>query len=543
MAGMKIRGESDYVIVGGGSAGCALAARLTEDPATTVTLLEAGGDGRGLKVEMPAGAVSLVGHDGSDWRYTAEPDPTLGDRVLRWAAGKMLGGGSAINGQLYIRGLRSDYDDWAAQGCAGWGFEDVLPYFKKSEGYEGANPPPSHGTAGPLSVAPPRDTHPLLNTFIDAFQQLSVPRLADYCGGEQHGVFPSLATHRHGRRCSAAKAYLETARGRASLQIVTGAHVRRLTMESKRVGGAEFVTAGEVRRVKARREVIVCAGAIGSPALLLRSGIGDGDELQRLGIPLRHHLPGVGRNLQEHPAVLMSRFVNVPTYNSRMSAHHKVRFLLQYLLAKRGPLVSVGGQGIAFAKTDPALDRPDMQYHFSAAIYDLEDCRVVMQSRPGIVVAANVCRPRSRGRITISDATADARPVIRHLTYEDPRDMQTMIAGCKLGDEVFGTPAFRPYVTDRHSPAAAPNSDAQWEAFIRQKTIYAFHPAGSCRMGVGADAVVDPGLKVHGVAGLRVCDASIMPQLISANTNAACIMFGEKLADMIRRETSGAPRS
>jgi choline dehydrogenase len=450
----------------------------------------------------------------------------------------MLGGGSAINGQVYIRGTRADYDGWAAQGCTDWGFDDVLPYFRKAESYEGGPPPPSHGTDGPLSVSPPRNTHPLLKTFIEGFHQLGLPKLDDYCGGDQFGVYPGLATHRHGQRCSAAKAYLEPALKRPNLHIVTDAYAQRLTGGDGRITGVEIARAGDVSTISARREVIVCTGAIGSPALLLRSGIGAGADLQRLGIALRNDLPGVGRNLQEHPAVVMNRFVNVPTYNSQMSNWHKLKFGLQYLLAKRGPLSSLGGQGLAFAKTREDLDQPDIQYHFSGASYNFDASgQVILDARPGVLLSTNVCRPYSRGQISIGDAGPQSPPIIAHQTYQDSRDMETLIAGCKFGDRLFETPAFRPFDAGRYTPPTEMRTDAQWDAYIREKTVYAYHPCGTCKMGSGPDAVVDPRLKVRGIDGLRVADASIMPNLISANTNAACIMIGEKAADMIRHES------
>ncbi len=529
--------EADYIVIGGGSAGCAIASRLSEDHGNSVILIEAGGSGRGWKVDMPAGSVFLVGHEPSDWRYLAEPDPTLNGRAIRWAGGRMLGGGSAINAQLYIRGLRSDFDGWEAGGCAGWGFDAVLPFFKKAEGFDGANPPPSHGLNGKLAVSRPRTTHPLLKNFTQGFQELGLPYLEDYCAGDQFGVFRALATQRRGQRCSAAKAYLEPAMKRANLHIITGAFAQRLTGADGRIAGVEIARGGEISQITARREVILSAGAIASPALLLRSGIGAGEALQRLGIVVRHDLPGVGRNLQEHPAILLNRFVDVPTYNSQMSLYHQIRMGLQYLISKRGPLTSLGGQGVAFAKTRSDLSDPDVQYLFSGATYDLDaEGKAIMDARPGVLISVIVCRPYSRGKIGIGDAGAQAMPVISHRTYEDPRDMETMMAGCRLGERLFETAAFRSHVTGRYSPERPLESDQEWEAFIRRKTLYAWHPSGTCKMGVGPQAVVDPSLKLRGMAGLRVADASIMPNLISANTNATCIMIGEKAADLIRQE-------
>ncbi|MET0658551.1 MAG: GMC family oxidoreductase N-terminal domain-containing protein [Steroidobacteraceae bacterium] len=532
--------EFDFVIVGGGSAGCVLAARLSEDPQTRVLLVEAGSHQKSWKIDMPLGTAFLMGQERFDWSYVAEPDTTLGGRLIHWPAGKMLGGSSGINGQVYVRGTRADYDRWVAAGCDGWSFDELLPYFKKSEQYYGDPPLASHGTQGPLGVAPPRWVHPLLTQFLEGFHQLGLPILDDYCAGDQLGVFKTLGTHRHGRRCSALNAFIEPNRHRSNLVIWTDTQAQRVIIESGRATAVELSRANAITRVHARGEVIVAAGAIGSPALLLRSGIGPAAELHELEIPVLLDSPSVGRNLQEHPAVLMARLVNVPTINSQ-SALRQQLFGVQYLLLRRGPLSSLGAPGLAFAKTREDLSEPDVQYHFSPALYEFDrDGKPALKHRPGVQIAVNVCCPHGRGRIRLRDAAPDSRPIIDFHAFSDARDLRTLIAGCKLGDRVFDTPAFKPAVVARHAPATTPTSDQDWEDFIRQRAHYSYHPVGTCRMGRGAEAVVDPHLKVRGIEGLRIADASIMPTLISANTNAASIMIGEKASDLIRSQRSFA---
>ncbi|HEX5806334.1 MAG TPA: GMC family oxidoreductase N-terminal domain-containing protein, partial [Macromonas sp.] len=418
--------EADYVIVGGGSAGCVLAARLSEDPRNRVILIEAGGHETGWKLDLPGGSLFLMGRDRYDWRYEAEPDPTLNHRKIGWPAGRMLGGGSAINGQVYIRGTRADFNRWVEQGCTGWGFDDVLPYFKKSERYEGPNPPASHGLNGPMTVAPPRWKDPLHVQFVQACQQVGLPFLDDYCNGDQFGVFECLGTS-NGKRCSTAMAYIEPILGRRpNLTLIDHAYARRLLVQNGRATGVEIARQGGLSTISARAEVIVASGSVGSPALLLRSGIGDAEVLQQLGIAPVAHLPGVGRNLQEHSAVMVGRLVNSPTINSRTGPIQGLAMVLDYLLRKQGPMSAIGAPALALAKTSDDLAEPDVQYHFSPLLYSFDaNSKPVLDKRPGVQIATNVCRPHSRGEIRLRDANPDSRPIIDHQAFSDERDLTT----------------------------------------------------------------------------------------------------------------------
>lgn len=527
---------ADYVIAGGGSAGCALASRLSEDPKCRVVLLEAGGPGDGFMVKMPSGSYKLLGKPRADWMYMTEPDPSLGGRRVMWTAGKMLGGGSAINGMMYIRGSRHDYDGYEQDlGCEGWGWNNVLTYFKRSEGFDGP-PSQSHSTDGPLGVALPRKIHPLSYTFIDACADIGLRRVEDYCGGDVDGAFMAFVTQRGGQRSSAARAFLEEAMKRPNLTVITGALVDKVLIEDGRATGVQFIHEGAVKTVAARREVVITASAIASPTILLRSGIGPRAELEALGIEVKVDAPDVGKNLQEHASVQTSVIVDVPTVNTRMGPLHLAKGVVQYLLTRTGIMTATPVESMAFIRSKPGLDKPDVKLQFGPMAFDPKTRGPF--KKPGIVVYTNVSKPRSRGEIRIRSANPADAPVIDHRLLGDPEDMATMIRGLKEVDRILHAPSFAKHFKGRIAPEALPKTDEEWADMIRARAGIGYHPVGTCRMGGDANSVVDPRLRVRGVVGLRVADASVLPIMPSANTNAPAIMVGEKAADLIREDAA-----
>ena len=536
MARTAAPSTADYVIVGAGSAGAVLANRLSEDADRTVLLLEAGGAAKSLLVELPVGFAKTINNPRFDWCYEQEPDDSLNGRRWVWSAGRLLGGSSSINGQVYIRGTRHDFDLWAEQGATGWSFDEVFPYFLRSERWHGA-PSPAHGATGPLSVSPIRDPHPLTATFLDACREAGLPTLAEYNDGSAFGAFVTQANQKDGWRCSTEKAYLRPIRDRRNLPVLPHAEVETIPIADGRAVGVTLVRDGRHEQIGATREVVVCAGALGSPAMLMRSGIGPGDSLRDHGIEVVHDSREVGRNLQEHSAVATSRFVTVPTLNSQTGPLDMIKHLAKFAWNRSGPMSSPAIQAMGFAKTRADLAEPDIQLHFTplAATVDAttaSPAAAAMDRDPAVTIYASLCKPKGRGRIELGER---GLPKIVHQLVGNDDDRATLVAGLRLASAIFEAPAFRRIVSGFRKPAVPPASDLDWVDHIRATANITWHPVGTCRMGFDEGSVVDPQLRVRGVAGLRVVDASIMPTITSGNTNAATIMIGEKAAEMIRQ--------
>ncbi len=522
----------DYIIVGAGSAGCVLAHRLSEDPACRVLLLEAGPRDWHPFIHMPAGLAKLVGQKGVNWNYDTAPEPHLDNRRLWWPRGKVLGGSSSINAMCYIRGVPQDYDDWADAGAEGWDWNSVLPYFRRSErNSRGADA--LHGADGPLHVSDLRYTNELSAAFIEAGVQAGYARNPDFNGRTQEGFGLYQVTQKDGARCSSAVAYLDPARDRQNLDIVTGALVRRILLEKNRAIGVAYARGGHEVVVRCEGEVLLSGGAINSPQLLMLSGIGPAEHLASHGITPRHVLPGVGRNLQDHLDICTLQHSTQRVTYDRTS---ELKTAFDYFLrGHRGPGSSNIAEAGAFVRSPLAPDdRPDIQMHFVPAM--LDDHGRHRLSGDGYTAHACFLRPRSRGRILLAsaDPRADARIEANYLGDPDGFDLKMMVECAKLARELFAQPAFDAY---RGAPIHPPRddlTDAELVAFIRAKAETVYHPVGSCRMGLDDDAVVDPALRVRGLDGLRVIDASVMPTLIGGNTNAPTIMIAERASDLIR---------
>ena len=513
----------DYIIVGAGSAGCVLAHRLSEDPACRVLLLEAGPRDWHPFIHMPAGLAKLVGQKGVNWNYDTAPEPHLENRRLWWPRGKVLGGSSSINAMCYIRGVPQDYDDWADAGAEGWDWNSVLPYFRRSErNSRGADA--LHGADGPLHVSDLRYTNELSAAFIEAGVQAGYGRNPDFNGRTQEGFGLYQVTQKDGARCSSAVAYLDPARDRQNLDIVTGALVRRILLDKNRAIGVAYARGGHEVVVRCEGEVLLSGGAINSPQLLMLSGIGPAEHLASHGITPRHVLPGVGRNLQDHLDICTLQHSTQRVTYDRTS---ELKTAFDYFLrGHRGPGSSNIAEAGAFVRSPLAPDdRPDIQMHFVPAM--LDDHGRHRLSGDGYTAHACFLRPRSRGRILLAsaDPRADARIEANYLGDPDGFDLKMMVECAKLARELFAQPAFDAYRGAPIHPARDDLTDAELVAFIRAKAETVYHPVGSCRMGFDDDAVVDPALRVRGLDGLRVIDASVMPTLIGGNTNAPTIMI------------------
>jgi choline dehydrogenase-like flavoprotein len=538
----------DYLIVGAGSAGCVLASRLSEDPTVRVGLIEAGPPDTSVLIHCPAGLALLAQTRSANWGFETVPQPGLNGRRGYQPRGKVLGGSSSVNAMIYARGHRADYDGWAAEGNPGWSFDEVLPYFKRAEHNErGADA--FHGTGGPLNVADLRSPGRWRERFVQAGVEAGYPHNPDFNNAEQEGFGPYQVTHRNGERFSAAKAYLTPHLGRPNLEVLTGAQVLRVRFEGRRAVGVDVRIGGAERALSARREVLLSAGALQSPQLLMLSGVGPGAHLQALGIPVLHDLPGVGRHLHDHIDVVQV-VEGVQSHDQRelfglslAGAVRALRGVFEWQQHRTGMLTTNFGEGGAFIRSTPDEPIPDLQLHFVVG-------KLVDHGRKTVFghgYSCHVCvlRPRSRGSVQLACADPLAAPLIDPAFLRDDDDTHRLVRGFKLMRQILAQPALAQHGGREVAASAAAQTDAQIEAYIRQHADTIYHPVGTCRMGPAESAasgrsVVDAELRVHGLQGLRVVDASVMPQIVGGNTNAPTIMIAEKAADLIRQAQRSA---
>jgi choline dehydrogenase-like flavoprotein len=518
--------SSDYVIVGAGSAGCTLAARLSEDPDVSVTVIEAGSKDRSLNIKIPAAFPNQF-HTKLDWDYATEPEPGCDGRSLYVPRGKSVGGSSSMNAMIYVRGRPLDYDMWEQAGATGWGYQNVLPYFMRSEdNARGASE--FHGAGGPMRISEQRSPRPLNRELLEASEAAGIPRVADYNGPEQDGISPVQTFQRNGRRWSAADAFLKPALTRPNLELITGAQVLGLELEGARVTGVRYRKGRKETVARAGREVILSAGAINSPQLLMVSGIGPAAGLEAAGVRVTHDLPGVGQNLQDHPFLTMLWEVRD---SDTLYGADKPKYLLEWLLRRSGKLTSTAAEVCGFVRTRAGLPAPDIQFHMGALYFD--EHGAVEFDGHAATIAPTLVSPKSRGEITLRSADAADKPRILTNSLTEPEDVASMVAGMQLAREIAATEPLASKLVRGLKPT---DDEDDLEAHLRRRVELIYHPVGTCRMGApdDADAVLDPQLRVRGLDGVRVVDASVFPLIPGGNTNAPTIMVAERAADLIR---------
>lgn len=531
--------EFDFVVVGAGSAGCALAARLSEDGRHSVALLEAGPRDTSPWIHIPVGYFRTMGNPRSDWRYRTEADPGIAGRSISWPRGRVLGGSSSINGLLYVRGQPQDYDGWAQAGCTGWSWDDVLPCFKRSEAWQGPDPSGLRGRDGPLSVQPSRLRREIVDHWIEAAVNAGYRRAEDYNGADQEGVGHFQLTMKGGRRCSSAVAYLRPARGRANLTVITDAQTERVLFEGRRAVGVRARVRGRMHDIRARGEVILSAGAIGSPQILMLSGIGAPEALRRHGIEVLAELPGVGRNLQDHLQARPVFKTPLSTINTETDNIFKQALIaLQYALTQRGPMTMAASLGTGFLKTEPHLETPDIQFHVQP--FSADNPTEGAHKFSAFTASVLQLRPESAGHLELRSANMDDHPAIHPNYLATETDCRTIVKGIRIARQIARTSPLRENITEEHAPGpgVALDDDEATLDWARRTAVTIYHPTGTCKMGIDPMAVVDPRLRVRGVEGLRVADASIMPRIVSGNTNAPAIMIGERASDLIREDAA-----
>ena len=526
----------DFIIVGGGTAGCVLADRLTEDGRYRVLMLEAGGRDRNFWIPIPAGFSKLLTGSRFNWRFETEPEDNTLQRRIVVPRGKGLGGSSLINGMIFVRGQKQDYDGWAQSGATGWSFDDVLPYFKKLERFDGGADE-WRGADGPMSVQRVKLRPEIAEAFIAAGEQAGFPRNPDYNGASQEGFGYYQVTQKDGRRWSAADAYLRRAENRPNLSIITGAHVTRLLLDGRNVTGVEYQQDGRTLSVHAGHEVIMAAGSVQTPQILELSGIGDPTHLSHVGIETRHALPGVGNNYRDHFCTRMNWRVKKPvTLNEYAQGWRLAGAVAQYFATRTGILTLGTGLVHAFIKTRPELTTPDVQFFFMHASYANAADRK-LDKEPGMTIGVTQLRPDSVGSIHVKSPDPYMMPAIKPNFLSARGDAETLIEGMKMARRVIAQPAMDPYRAYEMSPGEEVQTDAQWLDFARSNGQTIYHPVGTCAMGIGPRAVVDPSLRVIGLGGLRIVDASVIPLMVSANTEAAVLMVAEKGSAHILRDT------
>ena len=522
----------DYIITGAGPAGCVLANRLTEDPTVKVLLLEAGGGDWNPLFKMPAGFAKMTKGVAS-WGWSTVPQKHMNNRVLRFTQAKVIGGGSTINAQLYTRGNAADYDLWASEdGCTGWDYRSVLPYFKRAEDNQRFNDD-YHSYGGPLGVSMPVSALPICDAYIRAGQELGIPYNPDFNGRQQAGVGFYQLTQRYRRRSSASMAYIDPIRDRPNLTVRLGAQVTRVLLEGKRAVGVELADGSALETIRADREVIVSSGAMGSPKLLLQSGIGPAAHLRSVGVDVKHDLPGVGENLQDHlDLFVIAECTGDHTYDNVAKLHRTLWAGLQYVLFKSGPVASSLFETGGFWYTGPDARSPDIQFHLGLG--SGIEAGVARLKNAGVTLNSAYLHPRSRGTVRLASSDPAAAPLLDPNYWSDPHDRERSIAGLKVAREIMRQPALKPYVLAERLPGPDLTTDEDLFNYGCANAKTDHHPVGTCKMGTDNMAVVDLDLRVHGLTGLRVCDSSVMPRVPSCNTNAPTIMVGEKGADIIR---------